>query len=848
MTVRLCGDYKVTVNPVLEDNVYPLPTAEDLFAKMGGAKVFTKLDLSNAYLQLELTDRSKPLQVINTHKGLYEYQRLSFGIATAPSIFQSIMDQVLQGIPGAESLLDDILIGIVTDDQHDKVLHEVLKRLDTYGIKVNLDKCKFKVPKVEYLGHCIDGDGLHPLEDKIKAIEDAPHPENVTQLRAFLGMIKYYGRFLGNMSTILAPLYSLLKADTPWKWNSEQEDAFQKCKTMLSSESVLVHYDLNKPLTLACDASAYGVGCVLSHVMNDGTERPVAFASRTLSPSEKNYAQIEKEALAIIYGVKKFHKYIYGRKFVLITDHKPLTTLLGPKNCIPTLAAARLQRWAPILMAHDYEIRYRRSEDHANADGLSRLPGNDDPETIEAKINYFSNVINLPVSAIAQATRKDPVLARVMDYTMSGWPNYVADEGLAPFFRRKDELSVDQDCLLWGLRVIIPKSYQDYVLNELHSEHMGIVKMKARARSYVWYPGLDHDIEMTAKSCTVCQSLQNDPPVAPLHPWKYPQRIWERVHVDFAEFQSQHYFVLIDSRSKWIEAILMTSTTAEKTVETLRKIFSSYGLPEELVSDNGPQFTAEIFKDFMKNNGIKHSLSPPYNPSSNGAAERSVQVIKSALKKHMMSVKLNNGDKSTRKHLANFLLTYRSTPHSVTGRTPVELFLGRQVRTRLSLLKPDLRKTVEAAQEKQKQFHDNSITLREFEVNESCRVRNYRESQDEKWIPGRVVKRLGQQRYLVQTGARTRYVHVNQMLPSVGHADEELRLSLPNALPLLPVTTGNTIPTEEETTQRKLQPALKPASNLESRERTLDKPVTSTNGEPRRYPQRTRKQVQRLDL
>jgi hypothetical protein len=204
-----------------------------------------------------------------------------------------------------------------------------------------------------------------------------------------------------------------------------------------------------------------------------------------LSNTEKNYAQIEKEALAIIYGVKKFHKYIYGRQFTLITDHKPLTKLFGPKTGIPTLAAARLQRWALILMAHQYTIEYRRSEDHGHADGLSRLPGKDHPKSIEAEIYYYSHVNDLPVSAqeIADGTRKDSVLARALDYTLNGWPNYVEDERLIPYFRRKEELSVDQGCLLWGMRIIIPTKYQSYVLKELHSDHMGMVKLSMVPKS-----------------------------------------------------------------------------------------------------------------------------------------------------------------------------------------------------------------------------------------------------------------------------------------------------------------------------------------------------------------------------
>ncbi|XP_046563364.1 uncharacterized protein K02A2.6-like [Haliotis rubra] len=284
-SVRLCGDFKVTVNPVLEENIYPLPTDEDLFAKMGGATLFSKLDLSSAYLQLELTEKSRPLLVINTHKGLYEFQRLCFGISTAPSIFQSVMDQVLQGIPHVEYLLDDIPIGTVTEKQHDVILHQVLKHLDTYGIKVNMDKCKFKVRSVDYLGHHIDGNGFHPMKEKIQAITEAPHPKNITELRAFLGMINFYSRVLREYVYPAVTTVSSALSRHGLEVDDQARDVFQKCKTMLSSESVLVHYDMNKSLTLACDASAYGVGCYLSHLMDDGSERPISYASRTLSSS-----------------------------------------------------------------------------------------------------------------------------------------------------------------------------------------------------------------------------------------------------------------------------------------------------------------------------------------------------------------------------------------------------------------------------------------------------------------------------------------------------------------------------------------------------------------------------------
>ena len=339
-TIRICGDFKVSVNPVLISNPYPLPNAEDLFATLAGGRIFSQLDLSNAYQQLELTEESQKYLTINTHKGVYAYQRLTFGIATAPSIFQAVMDQILQGMANVVCYLDDILIASSTEEEHLATLDEVLSRLEKYGVVVNQSKCEFRTSSVEYLGHRIDEDGLHPLKDKIAAIVDAPSPTNVTELRAYLGLINYYAKLMSNRATMLKPLHNLLRAGEKWVWSDECESVFQESKTELLTNRVLVHYDSKRALKLDCDASQYGVGAVLSHVMDNGEERPIAFASRSLTKSETNYAQLEKEALAMIFGVKKFHKYLYGRSFTLVTDHRPLVTILGPTKAVPPLAAA----------------------------------------------------------------------------------------------------------------------------------------------------------------------------------------------------------------------------------------------------------------------------------------------------------------------------------------------------------------------------------------------------------------------------------------------------------------------------------------------------------------------------
>ncbi len=387
------------------------------------------------------------------------------------------MEQILQGLDGVIVFLDDILISVSSKDEHMQRLNAVLTRLEEYGLTVKQSKCKFLQTQVTYLGHVISERGISPSQDKLQGIRDAPTPRNVTELKSFLGLLQYYGKFIPNLSQMVHPLNSLLCNHVPYRWTNECEAAFQQAKAALSSETFLTHYDVNRPLLLACDASDYGIGAVLSHVMDDGSERPVAFASRTLTSSERNYAQLHKEALSLVFGVKKFHQYIYARPFTLITDHKPLLTILGPKSGVPTLAAARLQRWAIVLSAYRYDIIFKSTGEHLNADALSRLPvtlsAGETGVAEEASIFHFTVLNDLPVTAqdIATATRKDPILSKVYEYTLTGWPQQV-DEQFKPYFHCKLELSVECGVVLWGIRVCVPAALQERALTEIHSEHI----------------------------------------------------------------------------------------------------------------------------------------------------------------------------------------------------------------------------------------------------------------------------------------------------------------------------------------------------------------------------------------
>ena len=460
-------------------------------------------------------------------------------------------------------------------------------------------------------------------------------------------------------------------------------EAFKKVKNKIKKPLLLIHYDPRKSLELVCDASPYGVGAVLSQVSSDGTEQPVSFASRALSKVEQRYSQLDKEALAIIYGVKKFHQYLLGRRFTIVSDHKPLMYLLGEHKPIPKIVSARVQRWALLLGAYSYALKYRPGSAVSNADALSRLPVSEAPNNIPVPPDIILNMDMLnqtPITAdvIRTMSSKDPLISKIIYYVDHGWP-WMVDAELRP---RKEELTTAQGCLLLGSRIVIPTKGQDAILQELHQTHPGIARMKALARQYVWWPKMDCDIEKYVKTCETCQYHRAMPPVAAVHPWEFPSGPWRKLHVDHAgPFLGKVFLVVIDSYSKWIE---VASTSTECTIKVLKKLFATHGLPETLVTDNGTSFTSVQFKKFCEYNGIIHIRTPPYHPKSNGMAER---TFKETLRR-TKEVPIHTS-------LAQFLFRYRLTPQTTTGTAPCKLLFGRIIRSRLDLMQPNLRHTVQ---------------------------------------------------------------------------------------------------------------------------------------------------------
>ena len=778
-SIRVCGDYKLTVNQAALVDTYPLPLVQDILASLANGQSFTKLDLAHAYQQLTLEEDSRKYTTINTHKGLFQYTRLPFGVAAAPAIFQRTMESLLGDLPHVCIYLDDILVTGESEAAHLQNLAAVLERLETAGIRLKREKCAFMIPEVEYLGHSISAEGVHPVKEKVRAVMQAPQPRNVSQLRSFLGMVNYYAKFLPNLATLLRPLYDLLQTAKTWEWGEAQEQAFRKAKELLSTAPLLTHYDPSRPLMLACDASPYGVGAVLSHRVDD-TERLVAYASRTLTPAEWNYSQLDKEALSIVFGVKHFHQFLSGRSFTIHSDHKPLQYLLGETRGIPPMASARVQRWALMLSAYRYNISYKPGVSHANADGLSRLPVANTISEVPLPgdvLLVFRTLESTPVTAsqIRQWTDTDPVLSRVRSNLLTGWVKS-DDSELRPYQTRASELSVQDGCVLWGSRVIVPKKGREAVVTLLHEQHPGITRIKRLARGYVWWPGMDQELEVAVRECDQCQQHQKSPARAPMHPWEWPERPWARIHIDYAgPFRGKMILVMVDSHSKWMEALLVNSATSHATIEKLKSVFATHGLPEVLVSDNGTAFTSEEFSAFMRRNGIQHLTSAPYHPASNGLAERAVQTLKGALRKDVGEVSLDS-------QIQEFLFRYRITPHSTTGIPPAELLLGRRPRSRLDLLQPDIAGRVRQRQTEQKTRYDRHCRSRDFTVGQPIWVKSLPVGGS--WLPGTIVGAQSRERFTVclQDG-RTIDRHIDHLQPRWATPQDE-----PAQGPVIPAT------------------------------------------------------------
>lgn len=520
---------------------------------------------------------------------------------------------------------------------------------------------------------------------------------------------------------------------------------------------------------------------------------------------------------------------------------------------MPQLASARIKRWSLLLAAYDYTIEFIPGKENVYADFLSRKPIATEPssaEQVTVNVMFIEGDQFVNASVVAMETKKDPLLSKVLHYTQHGWPEH-PEPVFQPYYSKRLDLTHEDGVLLWNSRVVIPESLRSLLLKDLHAEHLGMVKMKQLARKYLWWPGLDKEIEETVKLCTACQEAAKSPASSQPASWSWPGGPWKRLHLDFAgPYQGKTFLVIVDAYSKSLEVVPMSSATSANTIAALRHVFSYFGLPEHLVTDNGSQFTSVEFQKFLRDNDIQHTLTAPGHPATNGLAERYVGEFKDKLNK------IGDTGESVQTKLDRFLLTYRATPTSL-GKSPSELLMNRQPRIRLSALRSKNTK------QEVKVFQDNLDNKPKFTPDQPVFVRNF--GKGAKWVPGRITGTVSPRNFDVQVGDTLWKRHEEQLRPRlipttqcsellhespILESVERPPLKLDNA-PIIPTPPLTTAEKEaEETTLPNDIPVLNSASEVTLKSQDMYT-QDSKSSQPlpekpeRRYPLRERKPPQR---
>ncbi|XP_044755743.1 uncharacterized protein K02A2.6-like [Coccinella septempunctata] len=747
--LRICLDPRYINKHIIRPK-RNIPTLESLTSELSGSKYFSVFDASNGFWSLKLDKESSKLTAFNTEFGIYRFLRMPYGITTASEEFQHALQNLLLDIPNLVVYIDDILIHAETKEEHDRIVMMFLERVKTIGLKLNKDKTQFCQKSVKFMGQIISTQGLRPQESKVKAIEDMCPPTNVKELQRFLGFVNYLGQYIKNLSQKTTNLRLLLKKNVPWHWNPNHQNEFENLKQIISSEPVLTFYDVNKELTLSVDASQDSMGAVILH-----NKQPIAYASKSMNESQKRYSQIEKELLAIVFGCVKFHRYIYGQKVKVETDHKPLVAIFN-KNLsdIPQ----RLQRMMLKIQQYDLIVNHVPGKEMYLADTLSRAKfekdqSHDETDKILSSLNdelrihanFLVNSLNASenkLNEIRAETQKDFTLTKIISYIKNGWPSRKSNvsDDVKQYYNYKDQLHVIDGIVFKLNSIVIPQSMRNEMLRHMHEGHLGIVNTKNFVRGIIFWPCMNSEIENYIQNCQSCLKFRKNNTAQPLMPHEIPDIPWQKVGADIFQFESKYYIIIVDYYSEYFEIAPINSFNSQTVITQFKSIFCRHGIPIQLISDNGPPFNSIEFKRFCEKWNIKHVTSSPHYPKSNGLAERTIGTVKNIFRKCK--------DSGSDVYLG--LLNFRNTPKADGIASPAKLLMSRNLRCLIpsstSSLRPSVvpyageRQKIVNRQERVKHYHDRKAKyLPKVEVGENILFKHNPKSN---WIPAIVVQEI----------------------------------------------------------------------------------------------------------
>ncbi|KAJ9533619.1 hypothetical protein QJQ45_026629, partial [Haematococcus lacustris] len=741
-SLRLCVDYRA-LNQLTIKNRYPLPRIDDLLDQLAGARVFSKIDLKSGYHQIRVAEADIHKTAFRTRYGHYEYTVMPFGLCNAPATFQRLMNDIFRphldhGQPPSQSrnleirshalrdntraltrhalrvanalreplkntiyqatlsknstflmnfsasvvlvYLDDILIYSRSEAEHLEHLRTVLGLLRQHQLYANLSKCAFFLPSMDFLGHIISAAGIHPDPAKIRAMVEWPVPRNLNDLRSFLGSANYYRRLIHHHAHLILPLTNLLKAETPWSWGPEQQEAFERVKAALASNPVVRPPDFSRPFTVKTDASLYAIGAVLSQRDDNGAEYVVAYESRKLQPAEINYPTHDRELLAVVHALTLWRHYLLGRPFTIETDNCPITHIMTQ----PHLSARQL-RWTQLLAPYSFTLVHKAGKTHIVPDALSRRP--------DYQLSALS--VATPDSAFFATydhhAPQDAAYQAAFSHTLSHNPSGPSSGHLRVIDGRLYTASEPP-------RLYVPASpLRSQLLHEAHdavtSAHLGRAKTLERLQRHFYWPQMEQTVREYVRTCDQCQrnKATNQVPPGLLQPLPIPNRNWQHVSMDFIgplPPTSHGYDMVVTVVDKLSKMLHLIPTTATATAPDIAKlffdhVFKHHGLPEAIVSDRDPKFTSDFWTSLFHLTGTRLLMSSAYHPQTDGQSERANRTVEDMLRPY-----LNHHKTDWDQHLAAVEFAYNSSTHVGTGFSPFYLNYGHHPRTPEALLQP----------------------------------------------------------------------------------------------------------------------------------------------------------------
>ena len=708
-TTRFCVDYR-RLNDVTVKDAFPLPWIDVVVDYLAGARYFCTLDAAQGYHQVEVREEDRPKTAFTTGYDLFQYKRMPFGLTNAPATFQRLMQKVLVGLQPSECIayLDDVLVYGPDFQSVLERLRHVLDRLRSAGLRLKPKKCRLFSPQAEYLGHIISARGIATDPEKVKAVKEWPTPTTVTDVRSFVGFCNYYRQYIPQFAALAEPLIELTRKGVYFEWGDTQQSAFDRLREALCGSPVLAYPREDCEFILDTDASDYAIGGILSQVQ-DGVERPIAYASQSLNKAQRNYCTTKRELYAVVQFCKRWGHYLKPAEFLLRTDHSSLKWLTNFKDCEGILA-----RWLLVLSGYHFRIEHQPGKLHVTADALSRLrkcprqecPDCDPPQGKVATVDF--STLQYTQDELLAKQAADGALTEPVAWVKAGrrpsWQEATSTLGPTAFaYWRQFKSLILKDGILHRRtklpsgevveQLCAPAGTRREILHMLHdaatSGHLGMTRTLFRCRQRFWWPYMAQDVQMWVGHCEVCARRGTRPPKQGLLQQEEVCCPGERVSVDIAgpltESTQGNRFIIVmtDHFTKWTEAVATRDHTAPTVARVLVDVWvSRYGCPLTLHSDQGREFESALFQEVCRLLRVNKTRTCPYRPQSNGQVERHNRTIGNMLCKVLAEVSHSDWDR----FLQEVMMAYRTSVHAATGYTPAMMHLGRELVVPLDLM------------------------------------------------------------------------------------------------------------------------------------------------------------------